>query len=119
MALLAVTPVWGQGTAFCPVPPGFSAQWAPISEAGGVSYAPNSPVDLFSYGKQLYCYANNQWYTSPAVTGPWQTIQAPPQAFYQIAPTYFKNPPPGWGKGKKKGWRGAPMPPGQMKKYSQ
>ena len=36
----------------------------------------------------------------------------PPQAFYNIGPTYFKSPP-GWAKGKKTGWEGQPLPPGR------
>ena len=117
MTLLAMAPVWAKKKPFCPVPEGVAVQWVPVPQVGGVSYAPNIPTDLFSYGGQFYCYVNNLWYAGPALTGPWQTIQAPPQEFYQIAPTYFKTPP-GWAKGKKTGWRGAPMPPGQMKKYS-
>lgn len=115
--LLAVSPVWGKKKPFGPVPEGTVVQWVPVPAVGGVSYAPNSPADLFNYGGRLYWYAHNQWYAGPAVGGPWQTIQAPPPVFYQIAPTYFKTPP-GWARGKKTGWRGAPMPPGQMKKYA-
>ncbi len=117
MTLLAISPVWAKKKKFCPVPEGVSVQWVPVPQVGGVSYAPNISADLFSYGGQFYCYSNNLWYAGSALAGPWQTIQAPPQVFYQIAPTYFKTPP-GWAKGKKTGWGGAPMPPGQMKKYS-
>lgn len=37
-------------------------------------------------------------------------------AVYWLEPSHFKTPP-GWGKGKKTGWRGQPLPPGQMKKF--
>ena len=53
------------------------------------------------------------WVT--ASTAPGAVITNPPQAFYNIGPTYFKSPP-GWAKGKKTGWQGQPLPPGQMKK---
>jgi hypothetical protein len=33
--------------------------------------------------------------------------------------TYYEPPPQKWAKGEKKGWRGAPLPPGQMKKLEQ
>jgi len=49
------------------------------------------------------------------VAGPWQLLPQPPKIFYQVEAGYFKNPP-GWAKGKKTGWRGEPLPPGQMKK---
>lgn len=119
MTLLAMAPVWAKKKPkyFSPVPEGVAVQWVPVPQVRGVSYAPNIQADLFSYGGQFYYYVNNLWYAGSALTGPWQTIQAPPPEFYQIAPTYFKTPP-GWAKGKKKGWGGAPMPPGQMKKYS-
>ena len=45
-------------------------------------------------------------------------MKNPPRAFYNIGPTYFKSPP-GWAKGKKTGWKGETLPPGQMKKSGQ
>jgi hypothetical protein len=83
-----------------------------------VQYAPNVRADLFCYGGTYYYLTNNLWFTAAAVSGPWQQVQAPPPVFYQVAPAYYKTPP-GWAKGKKTGWKGAPMPPGQMKKYYQ
>ena len=41
-----------------------------------------------------------------------QQVGRLPAPLYQIQAPYFKNPP-GWAKGKKTGWKGAPMPPGQ------
>ena len=98
-----------------PVPSDLSPRWAPVPQVPGAYYAPNLPSDLFRYGNQFYYYNQGLWQIARALTGPWQVIQNPPQAFYNIGPTYFKNPP-GWSRGKKTGWGGAPLPPGQMKK---
>jgi hypothetical protein len=96
-------------------PLNLAPQWAPVPEVPGVYYAPNQGQDLFRYGSQFYYYSQGLWQIARALSGPWQTIANPPQAFYNIGPTYFKSPP-GWAKGKKTGWGGAPLPPGQMKK---
>jgi hypothetical protein len=98
-----------------PLPADLAPRWAPVPEVPGVYYAPNQAHDVFRYGSQFYSYNQGLWQISPAFTGPWQVIANPPRAFYNIGPTYFKSPP-GWAKGKKTGWRGAPLPPGQMKK---
>jgi len=95
--------------------PNLAPQWAPVPEVPGVYYAPNLGQDVFQYGNQFYYFNQGLWQIAQALTGPWQVIQNPPSAFYNIGPTYFRNPP-GWAKGKKTGWRGAPLPPGQMKK---
>lgn len=96
-------------------PPNVAPQWAPIPEVPGVYYAPNLGQDVFQYGNQFYSFNQGLWQLAQALTGPWRVIQNPPSAFYNIGPTYFRSPP-GWAKGKKTGWGGAPMPPGQMKK---
>jgi hypothetical protein len=98
-----------------PVPPDLAPRWAPVPEVPGVYYAPNQAHDLFQYGGQIYYYNQGLWQIAQALTGPWRVIQNPPSPFYNIGPIYFKSPP-GWAKGKKTGWRGAPLPPGQMKK---
>lgn len=103
------------GLAAPPVPRFLSTQWAPIPQVQGAFYAPNLGADLFRYGGQYYYYQEGLWQIASALAGPWQVIQGPPPVFYNIGPTYFKNPP-GWAQGKKTGWRGAPLPPGQMKK---
>jgi hypothetical protein len=90
-------------------------QWAPIPQVPGVEYAPNIAQDLFRYQGAFYNLLNGAWFRAPAVNGPWVPMAQPPQAFYNIQAPYFKVPP-GWAKGKKTGWGGAPMPPGQMKK---
>jgi hypothetical protein len=97
-------------------PPGLAPRWAPIPQAAGVDYAPNLDHDLFRYGNRFYYFNQGIWQIGRALTGPWQVIQSPPPVFYNIGANYFRSPP-GWAKGKKTGWRGAPMPPGQMKKY--
>jgi hypothetical protein len=98
-----------------PVSPELAPQWTAVPEVPGVYYAPNLGQDLFRYGSQFYYYNQGLWQIARALTGPWQAIQSPPPAFYNIGATYFKSPP-GWAKGKKTGWGGAPLPPGQMKK---
>jgi hypothetical protein len=98
-----------------PVPPELAPRWAQVPEAPGVYYAPNLSQDLFRYGNLFYSYSQGLWQIAQALTGPWQVIQNPPPIFHNIGPTYFKSPP-GWDRGRKTGWGGAPMPPGQMKK---
>ncbi len=115
-AALAAPGIWAQGMQFHPVPRDVRPQWAPVPDARGVQYAPNLATDLFRFANQFFYYSNNAWYQAPTLTGPWQTVRSLPPAFYQIQAPYFKNPP-GWARGRKTGWRGAPLPPGQMKKF--
>ena len=98
-----------------PWAPNLAPQWAPVPQAPEVYYVPNLGHDLFRHDKQFYYYGDGRWYRGNRLNGPWQGINNPPQAFYNIGPTYFKSPP-GWAKGKKTGWGGQPLPPGQMKK---
>jgi len=81
-----------------------------------VEYAPNLAADLFRYGGRFYNYSQGRWQQGPGLNGPWTGVPQLPAPFYLIQAPYFKNPP-GWAKGKKTGWQGAPMPPGQMKKF--
>jgi hypothetical protein len=104
--------------AVAPLPPNLAPQWTQVPQAPGVYYAPNQGQDLFRYGNLFYQYSQGLWQIAQALTGPWQAIQNPPPVFYNIGPTYFKNPP-GWARGQKTGWGGAPLPPGQMKKLEQ
>jgi hypothetical protein len=99
------------------VPPGAPAppRWAPIPQVPGVEYAPNIEQDLFRYQGSFYNFQGGAWFRAPAVSGPWVAVPQPPQVFYNIQAPYFKVPP-GWAQGKKSGWGGAPLPPGQMKK---
>ena len=96
---------------------GLNPQWAPIPGAPGVQYAPNTNTDLFRYGQQYYYQHNDgTWYQGRDIAGPWQRIQDVPRSFHQIEAPYFRQPP-GWAKGKKTGWKGDNLPPGQRKKY--
>ncbi len=113
---LLVTPAW----AGPPLPPPLmvAPQWTPVPGVPGMQYAPGQALDLFQYGRGYYCFQQGQWYQTNSLGRPWVQTQNVPQPFYQIQAPYFKNPP-GWAKGRKTGWGGAPMPPGQMKKYEQ
>jgi len=98
------------------VKPGVPApKWATIPEVPGVEYAPNLAQDLFRYGGGFYNFQGGAWFRATAPTGPWLLVQELPPVFYNIGASYFKVPP-GWAQGRKTGWRGAPLPPGQMKK---
>jgi hypothetical protein len=90
-------------------------KWVAVSTAPGVEYCPNLRRDLFRHKKHVYYYSQENWYMGPGAYGPWQAVTTIPQEFYLIEARYFKTPP-GWAKGKKTGWRGQPLPPGQMKK---
>jgi hypothetical protein len=116
IALLTLaSAAWGQRPAFNPVPPDLRPSWAAVPGVAGVQYAPNVGVDVFRHGGRYYCYHRNAWYQGKSLAGPWTPSPTLPPAFYRIEAPYFKTPP-GWAKGKKAGWQGAPMPPGQMKK---
>jgi hypothetical protein len=99
------------------LPPPLPGQvaWTPVPGVQGVMYAPNLGQDFFQYNRGYYCFQKGSWYHTGSPQGPWVQTTNIPQPFYQIQAPYFKTPP-GWAKGKKTGWGGAPMPPGQMKK---
>jgi hypothetical protein len=124
LPLLSVFLLWGVSGLWAQAPfvplwaPDVAPQWAPIHQVPGVYYAPDLGHDLFRYGNQFYAYQNGKWHRGNRLNGPWAMISQPPRVFYNIGPTYFKSPPE-WAKGKKTGWRGEPLPPGQMKKYDQ
>jgi hypothetical protein len=104
------------GYATVPVIPPCTPNWSPVPGVPGVHYAPNIQTDIFRYRSSYYCQYRGRWYQGRTIGGPWTALQAPPATFYRIEAPYFKMPP-GWAKGKKAGWHGAYMPPGQMKKY--
>ncbi len=116
--LLGLTVVWAQTQFVPPWAPNLKPQWAPVPQVPGVYYVPKLGHDLFRYNNLYYVYQQGRWHRGPSLSGPWGAIAGPPQPFYNIGPAYF-NSPPGWAKGKKTGWRGAPAPPGQMKKYEE
>ena len=97
------------------VSPASPLKWTPIPGVSGVEYAPNIDQDLFRYRGGFFNFQGGAWFRAAAAAGPWVPVPEPPQVFYNIQAPYFKVPP-GWAKGKKTGWGGAPMPPGQMKK---
>jgi hypothetical protein len=111
--------VLGLGVPALAGPPGSPApRWTPVPQAPGVEYAPNLATDLFRYAGRFFFYSQGRWQQGPSINGPWIGVPRLPAPLYQIQAPYFKNPP-GWAKGKKTGWKGAPMPPGQMKKFDQ
>jgi hypothetical protein len=110
-----VTASWAQAQFVPPWTPDVAPRWTPIPQVPGVSYVPDLAYDLFRYANQFYFYQNGRWLLGDGLSGPWREITNPPQVFYNLGPAYFKSPP-GWAKGKKTGWGGAPAPPGQMKK---
>jgi hypothetical protein len=113
--------VLGLGVPALAGPPGSGApapRWTPVPQAPGVEYAPNLANDLFRYAGRFFFYSQGAWRQGPTVNGPWTGVRQLPSPFYQIQAPYFKNPP-GWAKGKKTGWKGETMPPGQMKKLDQ
>jgi hypothetical protein len=118
LLLALATPAGAKKPLPPPLPGEVAAQWTPVPGVQGVQYAPNLGMDFFRYGQGYYCYHQGIWYQTPTFQGPWVPTQNLPQVFYQVQAPYFKSPP-GWAKGKKTGWGGAPMPPGQMKKYEQ
>ncbi|MDI6854962.1 MAG: hypothetical protein QME75_15320 [Deltaproteobacteria bacterium] len=89
--------------------------WRPIPSAPGIDYAPDLHRDVFRYQERYYFYDGGKWHRGRNYLGPWEAILQPPNVFYQVEEQYFRNPP-GWARGKKTGWRGQPLPPGQMKK---
>jgi hypothetical protein len=109
---------WAQGQFVPPWGPNVAPQWAPVPQVPGVSYVPNFGHDLFRYNNRYYLYQQGRWHQGDRLNGTWTMMKNPPRAFYNIGPTYFKSPP-GWAKGKKTGWRGETLPPGQMKKAGQ
>ncbi len=113
---------WGQMVMAPPplVPPMIQVQpvWQPVSGVPGMEYVPTLRQDLFRYQNNYYCWHEGRWFQGQNYGGPWTSIQSPPPVFNQIAPSYWKTPP-GWAHGRKTGWHGQPLPPGQMKKLQQ
>jgi hypothetical protein len=116
--LSGVLALWAQTPFVPPWAPNLAPQWAPVPQVPGVYYVPNLGHDLFRYNNRYYLYDQGRWQRGDRLNGPWTGVKNPPRAFYNIGPTYFRSPP-GWAKGKKTGWRGNTLPPGQMKKLDQ
>ena len=118
MLLWGAPGLWAQAQFVPPWGPDLAPRWVPVPQAPGIDYVPDQRHDLFRYGKKFYYYGDGRWHWGDRLNGPWTVTKNPPRAFYNIGPTYFKSPP-GWAKGKKTGWRGETLPPGQMKKLEQ
>jgi hypothetical protein len=116
--LSGLTAVWAQTQFVPPWAPNLAPQWTPIPQVPGVYYVPDLGHDLFRYNNRYYFYEQGRWQRGDRLNGPWTVMKNPPRAFYNIGPTYFRSPP-GWAKGKKTGWKGETLPPGQMKKSGQ
>ncbi|MFP3868555.1 MAG: hypothetical protein ACLFUU_10400 [Desulfobacteraceae bacterium] len=124
--VLVLTITWlafGPGSHSClaepPGPPHKTGPWQPVKGVHGVEYAPDLPDlpgDLFRYGKKYYYFYEGDWSQGDTYRGPWKRVEKIPPIFREIGPEYYKSPP-GWSRGKKTGWGGASMPPGQMKKH--
>jgi hypothetical protein len=91
-------------------------EWTVVSGVPQVAHTVSGGKDVFRYQNRYYCY-DGRWLEAHRVGGPWIAVPAPPPVIYRVDTVYFKNTPPGWCRGKKTGWRGAPLPPGQMKKF--
>jgi hypothetical protein len=116
LALIATAPAGADKNATIVVAPVTGApQWQMVPNVPGVQYAPNLAQDIFRFQNNLYYWSQGQWFQGRSQMGPWQPVTTLPPAMYQVQAPYFKSPP-GWAKGKKTGWQGQPLPPGQMKK---
>ncbi len=99
-----------------PVDPRLTPQWTRVAGVTEVEYAPNLQTDVFRYQGSYYCWHDGRWHRTSTWGGAWAVIPQPPPVLSRIEPAYFKNVPPGWSRGRKTGWRGGAMPPGQAKK---
>ncbi len=94
---------------------GAAPRWTAVPGAPGVDYAPNLGQDIFRLAGKYYYLNQGKWYQGRHVAGPWDPLSQPPKAIYGVESQYFKSPP-GWARGKKTGWGGDYLPPGQRKK---
>ena len=58
----------------------------PIPETG-VSFATNSPNDVFLVQDRYYLCLQGVWFASPTAVGPWEVADAIPEAIYSIPPS--------------------------------
>ncbi len=56
-------------------------------EKTGVSYAVNTPNDVFQVGSRFYCCFQGVWFAAPSATGPWSVADSVPGEIYTIPPT--------------------------------
>ncbi len=53
----------------------------------GVSFAVNTPNDVFQVGSRYWCCYQGVWFTAPSPTGPWSVADKVPEEIYRIPPT--------------------------------
>ena len=72
-----------------------------------VTYAPDAPVNYFSYGGQFYVFRSGAWYVSSAYNGPWVVV-APayvPRPLLAVPVRYYHTRPAEW-----RGWQADAAP---------
>ncbi len=62
-----------------------------IEGARGVSYAVNTPYDVFMTGGAYYCCYQGVWFVARDAAGPWRVADAVPPDLYSIPPTNPKH----------------------------
>ena len=60
-------------------------KFVPIGDTG-VSYASNTPNDVFHFSNRYYLCLDGVWFVAPEAKGPWETADAIPKEFYAIPP---------------------------------
>ncbi len=58
-------------------------KWEPIGKTG-VSYAVNTPNDVFEVGGKYYCCHQGVWFAAAAPAGPWNAADSVPKEIYLI-----------------------------------
>ena len=53
----------------------------------GVSYAVNTPNDVFQIGSNFYCCFQGVWFTAASAAGPWNVADSVPAGIYSIPPS--------------------------------
>ncbi|MGE5346262.1 MAG: hypothetical protein ACM3JH_09930 [Acidithiobacillales bacterium] len=56
-------------------------------EKTGVSFAVNTPNDVFQVGSRYYCCFQGVWFAAASPTGPWNVADSVPNEIYSISPT--------------------------------
>jgi len=58
-----------------------------VPESPGVSYALNTPEEVFLVNGRYYCCHQGAWYESAIATGPWTVCASVPPAIYTLPPS--------------------------------
>lgn len=56
-------------------------------EKSGVSYAVNTPNDVFQVGSRFYCCFQGVWFGAASPSGPWSVADSVPAEIYSVPPT--------------------------------